>query len=112
VDFFKRNGTNAVTILLFIAIYRISDIVLANMAYPFYIDMSFTKSEIANIGKLYGVVMTILGAVIGGSLVLRYGVMRILLLGAILVSLTNLLFVQLAVAGHDLTWLTIVICRA
>lgn len=109
VDFFKRNGKNAMTILLFIAIYRISDIVLANMAYPFYIDMKFSKTEIANIGKLYGVVMTILGAVIGGSMVLRYGVMRILLLGAILVALTNLLFVQLAYAGHDLAWLTIVI---
>jgi MFS transporter, PAT family, beta-lactamase induction signal transducer AmpG len=109
IDFFRRNRTSAVFILLFIAIYRIGDIVLGNMANPFYIDMQFSKTEIANIGKIYGVLMTILGAMIGGSLVLRFGVMRILLLGAILVSLANLLFAQLAVVGHDLTWLTIVI---
>lgn len=109
VDFFQRNGRWALTILLFIAIYRISDIVLANMAYPFYIDMGFTKPEIANIGKLYGFAMTIVGAVVGGALVVRFGVMRILLLGAILVVLTNLMYAQLALIGKSLTGLAVVI---
>lgn len=108
-EFFRRSGRWAMVILLFIAIYRISDIVLANMAYPFYIDMGFTKTEIANIGKLFGVVMTILGAGIGGVLVVRVGVMRVLLLGAVLVALTNLFFAQLAVSEKSLTGLTLVI---
>lgn len=108
-EFFKRNGKWALLILGFIALYRISDIVLANMAYPFYIDMGFSKIEIANIGKIFGVVMTILGAIIGGLLVLRYGVMRILLLGAISVAITNLLFAQLAVSDKSLVGLAIVI---
>ncbi len=108
-EFFQRNGRLALLILTFIALYRISDIVLANMAYPFYIDMGFSKAEIANIGKIFGVVMTIVGAMIGGLLVIRYGVMRILLLGAICVAATNLMFAQLAVSGKSLAGLTIVI---
>jgi MFS transporter, PAT family, beta-lactamase induction signal transducer AmpG len=108
-DFFQRNGRWALIILLFIAIYRISDIVLANMAYPFYIDLGFSKIEIANISKLYGFAMTIVGAMVGGVLVVRYGVMRILLAGAILVVLTNLLYAQLAIVGKSLVGLTLVI---
>lgn len=108
-DFFQRNGRWALLILVFIAIYRISDIVLANMAYPFYIDLGFSKIEIANISKLYGFAMTIVGAMVGGVLVVRYGVMRILLTGAILVVLTNLLYAQLAIVGKSLVGLTLVI---
>lgn len=108
-DFFQRNGHWALLILVFIAIYRISDIVLANMAYPFYIDLGFSKIEIANISKLYGFAMTIVGAMVGGVLVVRYGVMRILLTGAILVVLTNLLYAQLAIVGKSLVGLTLVI---
>ena len=109
IEFFHRNGKWALLILLFIAIYRISDIVLANMAYPFYIDMGFSKIEIANIGKIYGVIMTIVGATVGGVMVIRYGVMRMLLVGAILVAVTNLLYAQLAIEGKSLTGLALVI---
>ncbi|NNF97180.1 MAG: MFS transporter, partial [Halobacteria archaeon] len=109
LEFFHRNGRWALLILLFIAIYRISDIVLANMAYPFYIDMGFSKIEIANIGKIYGVLMTIVGATVGGVMVIRYGVMRMLLIGAILVAVTNLLYALLAVEGKSLEGLALVI---
>lgn len=108
-EFFQRNGSWAIFILLFISVYRISDILLANMAYPFYIDMGFSKPEIANIAKLYGVGMTILGAFIGGMLVVRFGILRILLLGAVLVAATNLLYAQLAMDGKSLAGLTVVI---
>ena len=108
-EFFQRNGVWALLILLFIGIYRISDIVLANMAYPFYIDMGFSKTEIADIAKIFGVVMTIVGAAAGGALVFRFGVMRMLLVGAVLVVLTNLLFAQLALSGRSLTGLALVI---
>jgi len=108
-EFFRRNGWWALLILAFIGIYRISDIVLANMAYPFYIDLGFSKSEIANVAKLYGVTMTIAGAVIGGALVTRFGVMRLLLVGAVVVAATNLAFAQLAVTGYSLAGLALVI---
>lgn len=97
VDFFSRIGfTTAVLILLFIGLYRLSDITMGIMANPFYIDLGYSKSEIASIIKIYGVIMTAVGALAGGVLVVRYGIMRPLLLGAVLVCLTNLVFAYLA----------------
>ncbi len=109
VEFFQRNGKWAIMILLFIGIYRISDIALANMAYPFYIDMGYSKPEIANIAKLFGVVVSIFGAMAGGVLVIRFGIMRMLLVGAVAVIITNLMFAQLAISGKSLVGLAIVL---
>ena len=108
-DFFSRHGALAIAILLFIAIYRISDITMGVMANPFYIDHGFSKAEIASVSKLFGFFMSIAGAMIGGVLVLRFGVLRPLLLGAVLVAATNLLFAWLAVIEADLAFLAIVI---
>lgn len=100
-DFCIRYKWRAFTILALIATYRISDIVMGIMANPFYVDMGYTKTEIATVSKVYGVVMTLLGAFIGGSLSVRFGVMRVLLWGAILSALSNLLFSWLSFYGHD-----------
>lgn len=108
-DFFRRNAKQALLILVFISIYRISDIVLGNMAYPFYYDLGFQLDEIANVAKLFGFVMTLTGAFVGGVLVVRFGIMRTLLLGAVLVAVTNLMFAQLAISGKSLTGLAMVI---
>jgi PAT family beta-lactamase induction signal transducer AmpG len=108
-DFFSRNGLLAVVILAFIGIFRLSDITMGIMANPFYLDLGFSKPQIANIAKFFGFFMTIAGSVIGGLLVVRYGIMRPLLLGAVMVAATNLLFAFMATVGPDLTWLAIVI---
>jgi len=108
-DFFQRNGKFAIGILLFIGLYRISDITLAIMSNPFYLDMGFTKIEIANVTKIYGIFMTLAGALIGGVVVVRYGILRPMLLGAVLVAITNLLFATMVSKGHDLTWFTVII---
>jgi PAT family beta-lactamase induction signal transducer AmpG len=108
-EFFQRNGHWALLILLFIAVYRISDIALANMANPFYHDMGYSNTEIANVAKLFGVAMTIGGAFLGGVLVMRYGVKRILLLGAVMVAVTNLLFAVLASGDKSFLGLVMVI---
>jgi PAT family beta-lactamase induction signal transducer AmpG len=100
-DFFQRNGNWALFILIFIAIYRISDVVLGNLAHPFYIDMGYNKAEIANISKVFGFIPALVGAFMGGVMVVRYGVLRILLLGAILVAAANLLFAGLAYSGKS-----------
>lgn len=100
-DFILRYGYHALLILALIAIYRISDVVMGIMSNPFYVDMGYTKDEVATISKVYGVIMTILGAAIGGVLVARIGVIRTLFLGAVLSAVTNLLFVWLAGRGHD-----------
>ncbi|MBT7409869.1 MAG: MFS transporter [Methylococcales bacterium] len=109
VDFVVRYRWHAVLILLLIGSYRISDIVMGIMANPFYVDMGYTKEEVATITKVFGVIMTISGAALGGVLMAHIGVLPILFLGALLSAVTNLLFAVLAGIGHDLTWLTLVI---
>ena len=104
-DFIVRHGRHAVLILGLIALYRISDVVMGVMSNPFYVDMGYSKEEVATISKVYGVIMTIAGAAIGGVLTVKMGVMRTLFLGAVLSAATNLLFVWLAGRGHDVSGL-------
>ena len=108
-DFFRRYKWHAAVILALIAIYRISDVVMGIMANPFYVDMGFTKDEVLTVVKTYGIVMTIVGGFVGGALSMRFGVMRVLMLGAILSALTNLLFAWLATIGHNVPALILVI---
>ena len=109
-DFFKRYGWSLAWILLaLIGVYRISDIVLGVISNVFYQDLGFSKSEIATVVKTFGVLMTIVGGFFGGVLAIRFGVIRILFLGAVLSAATNLLFMLLANVGYDMTWLYIVI---
>lgn len=96
VEFFNRNGRNGLLILALIALYKMSDITMGVMANPFYLDLGFTKKEIADVTKVFGFFMTILGTSLGGVLVVRYGVFKPLVFGAVIVALTNLLFAVLA----------------
>ena len=108
-DFIRRYRWQAALILALIATYRISDIVMGIMANPFYVDMGYTKAEVATVTKVYGVVMTLVGAFVGGALGLRLGVMRVLMLGAALSTCGNLLFAWLGTRGHDVHALMAVI---
>ena len=108
-EFLQRYRWHAVLILALIATYRISDVVMGIMANPFYVDMGYTKAEVATVTKVYGVVMTLLGAFVGGAMALRLGVMRVLMLGAVLSAGSNLLFAWLGSQGHSLQALVAVI---
>jgi PAT family beta-lactamase induction signal transducer AmpG len=109
LDFFLRHRWNALVLLALMSTYRISDIVMGVMANPFYRDMAFTKLEVAWVSKGFGIVMTLVGAALGGVLCLRVGVGRVLILGAALSAATNLLFAWVATRGHDLPALILAI---
>ncbi len=102
VEFFRRTGRRGALVLALIAVYKMSDIAMGVMANPFYLDMGFSKKEIADVTKVFGFFMTIFGTSLGGLLVVRYGVMRPLLLGAVIVAFTNLLFAVLAIIQPSL----------
>ncbi len=108
-EFLHRYGWQAGLILALIAVYRISDVVMGIMANPFYVDMGYTKDEVAAVTKIFGVIMTLVGAFVGGVLSMRLGVMRVLMLGAVLSAASNLLFAWLGTRGHDLHALVAVI---
>ena len=109
---FSRNGWWALLILLLIGVYRLSDITLGVMAGPFYIDLGFTKAEIANATKLFGLLAAIGGALFGGFVVARIGVLPALFIAALTVIATNLLFGFMALIQTDSFWLLTVIVSA
>lgn len=109
VDFFKRNGRFGLVVLLFIAVFRLSDIAMGIMANPFYLDMGYSKTDIANVAKVFGFFMTIAGSALCGVLVVKWGILRPLLMGAVAVAVTNLLFALLSTLEPSLAGLAIVI---
>ncbi len=107
--FFRYGGKTACLLLVLIGFYRLSDIVLGVVSNVFYLDMGFSKNVIAGVTKTFGLAMTLVGGFFGGVLTVRYGVNKILFLGAFLSAATNLLFMLLARTGGDVTMLTMVI---
>lgn len=109
LDFIYRYRLQAILLLAMISLYRISDIVMGVMSNPFYLDMGFSKNEIATVSKIFGVIMTILGALIGGAFIKHLGIFKVLFVGAALSSLTNLLFAWLASNEPSIFALTITV---
>ncbi len=106
VEFFARNGIGtAILILAFILLYKLGDAYAGVMAYPFYYEMGFTKSEVATVSKIFGVIATVVGVFVGGLIVRRYGIMPSLLGCGLLQMLSNLMYAAQSVAGHDVQFL-------
>ena len=109
IDFFKRYGAFALTMLAFISLYRISDYVLGILANPFYLDIGFTKAEVASVAKLYGLWIALFGIAGGGWSVLKFGLGRSLIAAAVLIAATNLIFAWLAQLGPQIWGLAVTI---
>ena len=109
IDFVSRLGWSAIAILALIGFYRVPDFVLGVMANSLYIDLGFSLTEIGTVVKLYGVWMTIVGAVSGGVLVANIGILRTMFIGAVAAMATNFMFSWLTMQGADLTALTLTI---
>ena len=88
--------------LLLVFFYRLSDSYFGPLAYPFYDDLGFSKIEIAYVSKLYGMVATIVGGVLGGIIINKINMLKGLVVFAILQGLTNLLYIGLYYIGHDI----------
>ena len=100
-DFFRRFGGLAVFILALICFYRLADFVL-NIMNPFYLDLGFSKIELAEVRKIFGVVATTIGVFIGGLSVARLGLIRTMVIGAFASPLSNLVFAWLATQGPEM----------
>ena len=110
VEFFQRNGpVTAIIILAFILLYKFGDAYAGVMAYPFYYEMGFTKSEVATVSKIFGVIATVVGVFLGGLVVKRFGIMKSLLGCGVLQMLSNLMYAAQSLAGHDVQFLFLTI---
>ena len=108
-DFVMRYRWQALLLLGLIATYRMSDTVMGVMANVFYIDLGFTKDQIAGVSKIFGLIMTLFGAGMGGLLIVRFGILPILFIGGAASAATNILFVMLADMGANLQMLIVTI---
>lgn len=108
-DLLSRYGPVLIAILVLVAIYRLPDFVSGVMANPLYIDLGFTKSDIATVSKLYGVWIGIAGAFGGGLAVARLGLMPTLILGGVAASSSHLSLALLASKGASLPLLTLAV---
>jgi PAT family beta-lactamase induction signal transducer AmpG len=109
-EFFERCGLGvAATLLAFILLYKFGDAFAGVMANPFYIQIGFSKSEIASVSKVFGIGATLVGVFLGGIVVRRYGVLRSLLICGLLQMFSNLMFAAQAALGADLGFLFLTI---
>jgi PAT family beta-lactamase induction signal transducer AmpG len=106
-DFMRRSGW--ATVLVFIVLYKLGDAMAGTMANPFYLELGFSKDEIAGISKIFGLVATLAGVAVGGALAARLGLLRALLLCGILQMLSNLTYAVQAMVGHDPMMLAVTI---
>ena len=109
-DFISRFGMFMASILLLIiATYRLTDIVMGPMATPFYIDMGFTLSEIGAVVKVVALFASIAGIFLGGILIKRVKIFRSLIVGALLVMVTNIMFAYVAISDKSLFALSVIV---
>ncbi|MEB6666301.1 MFS transporter [Acinetobacter vivianii] len=103
LDFFKRYGVKlALVLLLLIGFFRISDIIAGVISNVFYQDLNFSKEQIAEAVKIYGVLFSLIGGFLGGLLAQRMNIMKLMFVGAVLASSTNLIFIGLVKSGQPL----------
>lgn len=111
IDFFQRNGVGtSLLILAFIGTFRLTDYTMGVMSNPFYLDVGYSLQDIAVVAKIYGIAASIVGVFAGGIGVAKLGVIRALIVGGVLVILTNLAFATLAFNDQpSLTGLAVVV---
>jgi len=107
VDYFNRNS--ALWILVFILLYKIGDTMASGITIPFYLETGFTKTEIGTVVKFFGTAATLIGAFLGGLLLLKLGINRGLWIFGILQALSTAGFAILARIGYNITMLSGVI---
>ena len=109
VDLYARKGRTLVPILLLVALYRVSDFLAGVMSNPLYVDLGFSKAEIASVAKIYGIWVGIAGAFVGGWLVAKVGLYRTMLLGACGQAISHGVFAWLATQGASIEALVLAI---
>ena len=109
VDLYARKGAALIPILLLVALYRVSDFLAGVMSNPLYVDLGFTKAQIASVAKIYGIWVGIIGAFVGGWMVAKAGIYRTMLVGAIGQDISHAAFAWLAMQGASVNALVIAI---
>ncbi len=106
-DFLQNKNWYLILFLIFF--YRMGDAYVAPMYLPFYSDLGFSKSEIAYITKIYGMIAAIVGGLAGGVMLNKTGVLKGLYICGFLQGVTTLFFSIQAIVGYNTSLLTLII---
>ena len=109
LELHSRLGRVLVVILLLCALYRMSDFIAGVMANPMYIDLGFTKAQIATVAKVYGIWIAIVGAFAGGIMVARFGLFSAMIAGAATQAISHLIYAWLSTQGASVPALIVAI---
>ncbi|MFC5078367.1 AmpG family muropeptide MFS transporter [Vibrio thalassae] len=102
LDFFRRNGVQvAITLLLFVFLFKIGEAFLGRMSIPFYKEIGFSNEQIGYYSKLIGWGATILFTLLGSMFNVRFGIVKGLMIGGIAMSASNLMFAWIAKVGPN-----------
>lgn len=102
IDFFRRNGTSvAITLLLFVFLFKIGEAFLGRMSIAFYKEIGFSNEQIGYYSKLIGWGITMLFTLLGSMVNVRFGIVRGLMIGGIAMSASNLMFSWIAQVGPN-----------
>lgn len=83
-------------VFLFVFGYKLCDAAMGPMVKPFWIDRGLGVAEIGLVSTTVGVFATIAGALVGGRLTSRWGILRALLLLGLVQALSNLGYAAVA----------------
>jgi len=98
-EFLTRDA--AILVLAFVILYKFCDAFAGTMTTPFILDLGFTRTDYANIVKGVGLAATLIGGFAGGAVARVFPLTTSLWIGAILQSVSNLVFVWLAQIGMN-----------
>lgn len=104
-DFMRRPMW--LVIIIFIVGYKLGEATAGVMSTPLYVSLGFSLNEIAAVSKVFGFFATVVGALAGGVVTVRLGLVRALLICGILQSAGNLFYVLQAVGGHRIGYLAL-----
>lgn len=107
-EFMRRPA--AIYLLLAIVFYKFGDAFIAKMTSAFFLKgLGFSLTEVGTIMKMGGWVSGLLGAFVGGWLMLHMRLITALISFGFLQAFSNLLFLWLAVVGKNTIAMTIVV---
>ncbi|MDR0581250.1 MAG: MFS transporter [Holosporaceae bacterium] len=98
----RRNWREITAVIM---LYRAGDRMAQKMAKPFYVDMGFSKLEIANVVQVFGTIAALVGGIVGGYLVKLYGVKKAMFWAGVIHAVGCLSYMILSCVGHDMRML-------
>lgn len=103
LSFFKKQG--AIEILLFVVFFKLADTLASSLLSPFLVELGFSNTDIGSVNKVFGLIVSLMGGLVAGAMIPRWGIYRSLWYFGILQAISNFVFVGLSIYGKSYGWM-------